>query len=450
VSSPRSRAREAALAALVAVEEGAHLDRALHKADLLGGNDVRERALARRIIRGTLQARGRIDWILDRVLHRGGPSGLDPWTRNALRVGLYQILYLSSIPSRAAVHETVRIARLRGGETAAGLVNAVLRRVLRDGVPEGVPPLEEDPVGHLSVVESYPAWLVARWVGRLGVEKAAERLRAGNRTPPLSLRVLPPGDAQRAAREIEKEGRKVRGSSVCPGVLLLPDGGDPSTLRPFREGRVLVQDEGAALAGSAAGPVAEGARVLDLCAAPGGKLLTLAASGRAGETFTGMDRSPWRMGRLRDNRERLGLGGVRLIVADALRPPLRPGVRFDLVLVDAPCTGLGTLGRRADLRWRVREEDISRLAGLARRLLAEAAELVEPGGHLVYSTCTTEPEENEEVIAGFLRADRRYRVVPPEVPLPGGALGPDGTVRVLPEVHGCDGAFAARIRRVAE
>ncbi|RPJ40626.1 MAG: 16S rRNA (cytosine(967)-C(5))-methyltransferase RsmB, partial [Candidatus Latescibacterota bacterium] len=145
---------------------------------------------------------------------------------------------------------------------------------------------------------------------------------------------------------------------------------------------------------------------------------------------------------------RAQLPNVRLAVADALAPPLAPGRRFDLVLVDAPCTGLGTLARRADLRWRVQETDAARLGVLAGRLLDAAAGAVEPGALLVYSTCTTEPEENEEVVARFLDRDARFRVVPPERPVPPGALGPDGLVRVLPEVHGCDGAFAACLRRI--
>jgi len=445
----RSRARGAALAALVAVEEGAHLDRALRKSDFLAGKDARERSLARRIARGTLQMRGRIDWILERVLERGNPEDLDIRTRNLLRIGLYQILYLSSVPSRAAVHETVRAAREAGGEPASRLVNAVLRGVLREGVPEGAPSLEEDPAGHLSVALSCPRWLAARWVSRLGVPATASRLEAANRTPPLSLRVVRDGDLDRVAREIEKEGRKTRRSRISPSVLLLPDGGDPTVLRSFREGRVLVQDEGAALVGSLAGPLPRGARVLDCCAAPGGKGLPIAASAPGG-LLVAVDCSLWRMGRLRENLARLRLDNVRTAVADALNLPLREGTRFDAVLVDVPCTGLGTLARRADLRWRVREEDIARLAALALRLLRAVADAVEPGGLLLYSTCTTEPEENEETVARFLREDGRFRMEPPEVQVPDGALAPDGTVRVLPEIHGCEGAFAARLRRVRD
>lgn len=444
----RSRARAAAAAALVAVEEGAFLDRAFRKGDRLAGADARERAFARRLVRGVLQMRGRIDWILERLLERKGPERLDPWTRNILRLGVYQILFLTSVPSHAAVHETVRTARERGGEPAARLLNGVLRRVLRDGPPEGIPSIDDDPVGHLAVRESYPPWLVARWITRLGLERASARLAAGNREMPLSLRVLDGARVADVIRSLTEEGRKQRPSRLVPEVILLPDGGDPTEIGPFRRGEAIVQDEGAALAVSLAFPVDARARLLDVCAAPGGKLLSVAWRLSDRSLVLGLDRSLWRLGRLRENRDRLRLGHVRLAVADGLALPMR-GARFDLVLLDVPCTGLGTLARRADLRWRVKEDDVLRLAGLGRRLLDAAADAVEPGGRLVYSTCTTEPEENERVIASFLDDDRRFRLEPPEGPLPADAIGPDGTLRVLPETHGCDGAFAARLRRVS-
>jgi 16S rRNA (cytosine967-C5)-methyltransferase len=445
----RSRARGAAIAVLVAVEGGEHLDRALRKGDRLAGRDRRERSLARRIARGALKMRGRIDWILGGALERGGPDRLDRWTRNALRAGLYQILYLSSVPSHAAVHETVRAARERGGEKAARLVNGVLRRVLREGLPAALPSIEEDPVGHLSLRESYPPWLVARWITRLGVGTAEERLKAGNRTPPLGLRLLDEGGVGGALREIEKEGRKARRSRLLPSVILLPDGGDPSTLPFFARGEAIVQDEGAALASTVGLPLRPRASVLDVCAAPGGKLVSVAAGLSPEAAVIGMDRSAWRMGRLRDNLARLRLANVRLLLGDGLAPPIRRR-RFDLVLLDVPCTGLGTLARRADLRWRTEEGDIRRLATLALRLLRTAADAVEPGGHLVYSTCTTEPEENEGTVARFLEEDRRFRLVPPAAPLPPDVVGTDGALRVLPEVHGCDGAYAAKLRRREE
>lgn len=441
----RGEARAAALEALVLLEEGGRFEAALRQCDRRSGPDEREIRLARRLVRGVTKSRGRLDWILSRVLRKGNPEGLDPWSRNSLRIGLFQIIYLSSIPSHAAVGETVRLARRRGGRKGAGLVNAVLRTVVRDGLPGGAPDREDDPAGHLVVEESFPRWLAERWIRRLGVDGAAERMRAANRTPPLAIRVLRLGDVDRCAAELHDAGLRPVKSRLHPGVLLVDGGRDPKSLGFFRDGLAVVQDEGAAVIGLLAGPVGA-AKVLDVCSAPGGKLIALMAEAAPGAFAIGADLSPRRLLRLRQNLERVGPLPVRPVAADGLALPFAG--RFDLVLLDAPCSGLGTMARRADLRWRVREEDIGRLATLASRLLDSAAERVETGGTLLYSTCTTEPEENEEVVRRFLERNRRFRLEPPAAALAGGLLAPDGTVRVLPELHGCDGAFGARLRRI--
>ncbi len=441
----RPAGRAAALAALVSIDSGERLDGALLECDRRAGDDARERRLARRLVRGVSRRRGRLDWIIGRLLRRGGPDQLDRWSRNALRLGIYQILYLTSVPSHAAVYETVHLARVRGGRRAAGLVNALLRALLRDGVPAGVPSLEDDPVGHLAVEESYPPWLVSRWVKRLGIERAAARLRAGNRMAPLSLRILEEGAVGGCAAELEEEGIRCRRSALHGAVLLIDDGGDPTRLALFREGRAIVQDEAAAVIGLLAEPLAPVESVLDICSAPGGKLLPVACRDDRRRLLVAADLSPARLRRLSENIERLALPTVLRVAVDGLRPAFRR--RFDLVFADVPCTGLGTLARHADLRWRVAREDIDRLGRLALRLLRSAAEQVEPGGVLIYSTCSTEPEENGEVIDRFLESDSRFRIEPPAIPPAGGVLAPDGTVHVLPEEHGCDGAFGVRLRR---
>ncbi|MBN1824741.1 MAG: 16S rRNA (cytosine(967)-C(5))-methyltransferase RsmB [Candidatus Eisenbacteria bacterium] len=443
----RGGARAAALTALIAVEEGLFLEPALERGDRVAGPDGRERGLARRIVRGVLQNRGRIDWILGRFLDRSGPERLDPRTRNLLRAGLFQLLFLSAVPARAAVFETVALARRSGGEPAARLVNGVLRRFLREGEPPGIPSIEDDPAGHLSIRESHPLWLASRWVARLGVERAALRMAAGNRIPPLSLRVLDGKKVDAIAGELEAEGAIVLKSALHPAVLMLREGGDPSRLAPFRRGEMIVQDEGIAAAGRAAEPVDPAARVADLCAAPGGKILPIAvALGPEGRSAA-LDLSERRLRRLEENRRRVAADRLLIAAADALAPPLRRA-RFDLVLLDVPCSGLGVLARRPDLRWRVREEDPARLARLQIRMIRSAAELVEPGGLLVYSTCTTEAEENEETVGRFLGENRRFRLEAPPADLPESCVAPDGTVRILPETHRCDGAFAARLRRI--
>ncbi len=442
----RSAGRGAALSALVSMEEGERLDRALSECDRRAGSDDREIRLARRLVRGVTQSRGKLDWILSRVLRKGRPDRLDGWTRNVLRLGLYQILYLSNIPPHAAVNETVRLARSRGGEKGAGLVNGVLRTVVRDGIPGGIPSIEDDPVGHLVVEESYPPWLVARWVKRLGVERTAARLRAGNRVAPLSLRVLDSTDVDRCVELLRKDGVEPVKSRHHPAVLLLDGGGNPVRFAPFREGRLIVQDEGAAVVGLLAEPLDQVRSVLDICCAPGGKLISLVRRADPFPFSVAADISPGRLKRVVENVERTGPLPIRILAADGLALPFRN--RFDVVLVDAPCSGLGTMARRADLRWRVTEADITRLAGLSCRLLLAAASRVEPGGVLLYSTCTTEAEENEDVVSRFLEKDGRFRLEPPAVSISGELAAADGTIRIVPEFHGCDGSFGARLRRI--
>ena len=208
----------------------------------------------------------------------------------------------------------------------------------------------------------------------------------------------------------------------------------------------MVQDEAAAVVGLLAEPLDGVERVLDLCSAPGGKLLSLISGVRTAPYAIAADISPRRLRRVRENLDRVGPLPIDLVAADGLALPFSG--KFDRVLLDAPCSGLGTMARRADLRWRVTEDDIGRLAILSGRLLASAADRVEVGGVLLYSTCTTESEENEDVISSFLEKDPRFRLEPPGIPLAGDLVAPDGTVRIVPELHGCDGAFGARLRRM--
>ncbi len=441
----RSLARGAALAALQKIEEGKFLGEALAESDRRTGEDDRELRLARRIVRGTLKSRGHLDWILGRLLKRGGPGDLDPRIRNILRIGLFQILHLSSIPSHASVNETVRLARAIGGDPASRLVNAILRRVLREGVPEGIPSIEDDPVRHLAISESFPEWLVSRWIRRLGVERTRSRLEAANRPSPLSLRLLDLDKIDEVIDRIALKNNKIARSAIDRHTLRIEGAPSPLTIEPFVEGLMIVQDEGASLAVSLAEPVAPGSSAIDICAAPGGKGLAIASLiGRAGR-FIACDRSPRRLKRFRENRDRLGLDWVDMIAADGRAVPFTG--RFDLVLLDAPCSGLGTMARHADLRWRVEEDDIQRLGDLSVELLSAAADRVEPGGVLLYSTCTTEPEENEGALARFLESDGRFQVERPAGSYPRGSIAEDGTLHLTPEDHGCDGTFAARLRR---
>ncbi len=351
-------------------------------------------------------------------------------------MGAYQLLSMGSVPDYAAVSESVAQAHARAGRGAAGLVNAVLRGVARDGdglelFPDGA----ADPEGFLSTWGSHPRWLVARWLGRWSPEAVRALVEENNRPPRLSLVPLEVG-ATEAVSLLGEAG--IVGEPVGPGTdaVWLAPGTDPSAaLTTFPS---IIQDPGANLVARYADPE-PGMKVADLCAAPGGK--TLALSGRLSYTLAA-DRSEARLRRVRENARRTGRR-PGLVVADGRHPPVR---EVDMVLLDVPCTGTGTFGRHPDGRWRIRPESILQMAALQRELLEAAADRVRRGGLLVYSTCALEPEENSGQVDRFLERHPRFSIEATHA-VPPGYLDERGRLVVLPQDTGFDGAFAARMRR---
>jgi 16S rRNA (cytosine967-C5)-methyltransferase len=345
----------------------------------------------------------------------------------------------------------VRAARAIGVERASGLVNAALRRLAREHREIALPSLEDDPVGHLVHALSLPEWLARLWIDQFGAAEAAALAAACNRVPPLTVRV----NALRCERDAlleELRGRwpEARAARWSPLGVVLGHGGNPAADPGFAEGRFTVQDEAAQLV-VALLDAKPGERALDVCAAPGGKATALAERvGPAGRVVA-LDRHARRLAlALRDAR-RLGLGNLETHVLDATQElaPAVPPASFARVLVDAPCSGLGTLRRNPDLRWRAQPGDSAALAPVQLALLRRAAGALGPGGTLVYSTCTLAPEENEAVVRAFLAEKPEFRVAPREVapecvrPL----LCGDGFLRVFPHLHEADGFFAARLER---
>ena len=343
-----------------------------------------------------------------------------------LRLGAYQILYMGSVPGYAAVSQTVEQAAIVGGSKGAGLGNAVLRALGEDGDdPAQFPNFDEDPVGHLSSWGSHPRWLVKRWVQRFGSAEARTIVEVGNRIPDLFLRPVG-ADLERTAETLRAKGLDV---SVDPGLsqtLRLPPHIDPSAVLSEVSG--IIQDPAAAETADFV-QITENERVADLCAAPGGKGIALIDSGG---WLVGLDRSLGRLKRMQASLRRLGLP-ERLVVARGETPPLRT---VDTVLVDAPCTGTGTLARHPDARWRLTPKSPARMAGVQSQILEGAARIVRPGGRLIYSTCTLEVEENEEVVESFLETHEDFVLDEREAFL-----------SILPGGRSTDGAFAARLRR---
>ncbi len=400
------------------------------------GADPRDRAFLRELVYGVLRWRNRLDFVYGRFLQK---PGLAPPVREALRLGTYQLLFMDRVPAHGAVDGCVSLLDRPHLAWARGLVNAVLRKVAQC---EAAPP--EGAEDYLTTWESHPRWLVRRWMRRLGAEGARRRCRANNERARVVFRARGRRDA--LAAELRNEGLATRAGCVDPDCLVfLPEESVPdarlSETRAYRAGGFVVVDEAASLVARFAAPRA-GERILDACAAPGGKTACLAWA--TGESVAAGDKSRRRLARLRENCARVRVD-AKTVRMDAARSPFREA--FDLVLVDAPCSGLGVLRRHPDARWRVGEEDLAAQAHRQGEILRGAAGAVRPGGRLVYAVCTNEPEETEDVAASF-RA-------PGFVPMRGGGalpdnarafLGVDGALRIPPEA-GMDGFFAVGWRK---
>lgn len=432
-----SRGRREALRVLRAVGRGRRLDRALDEA--LERTPEGERGWLYELTYGVVRLRGRLDHLLDHHL-RSGVGSVSSLLLDVLRTGAYQLLHMESVPAYAAVSQSVELARERVGEGPARLVNGVLRSVQRSGAdPELFPDPEGDPAGHLATWGSHPRWLVDRWLARWSPEAVGRLVEHDNRPPGLSIR--PVGvSGDEASRRLAERGIGSTAAGRGSGALWIEDGADPVAV--LEAVPAVVQDPGSSLVATYAA-AEPGSRIADLCAAPGGKGLALASS--ADYVLAG-DPSLSRLGLVRRNADRLRsrTGPVHAVVARAEHPPL---AEADLVLVDVPCSGTGTLRRHPDGRWRLGPEDPGRLAALQERILEGAASVVPPGGLLVYSTCTLEPEENEDVVSTFLEKHGEYRVEPGDA-VPEEMVDAEGFLRVLPQETGFDGAFAARLRRV--
>ncbi|HET8654586.1 MAG TPA: 16S rRNA (cytosine(967)-C(5))-methyltransferase RsmB [Longimicrobiaceae bacterium] len=433
--APVTAPRQVALTVVRAVREGDLLDRALARQST--ALDTRGRAWVRELLYGVYRLRGRLDSRLAPRVH-GGLDSLQPDVLDVLRLGAYQLLEMGGVPPYAAISQSVELARWAGVGRAAGLVNGVLNAVQRRR--DEPLPAATDLLSHLTTWGSHPAWLVERWLARFGPEETRALVEADNSRPGLCLRPVGVSTTE-ALERLRAAGIEAEAVSISPDSVRV--------ISPAPVDEILaavpavVQDPAAALVVRYAAPP-RGAVVLDLCAAPGGKALGLAE--RAG-LVVAADLSAGRLRRLGENVDRLGLGGrVAPVVADARWPPFRPA---DVVLVDAPCTGTGTLRRHPDGRWRVQPEDLAALAALQREILDAAAPLVRPGGYLVYSTCSLEPEENATQVEDFLARHPGFEPAPEHGSVDVSVLDGRGFLRVLPQRHAVDGAFAARLRRSA-
>lgn len=453
-------ARTAALSVLRAVSgERGDLGDALTRAKASLADD-RDRALAAEIALGTLRRRASLDYQLAQRLSRP-LARLDAEVLDVLRLAAFQLLYLTRVPAAAIVNDAVAQTRGAGKSSAAPLVNAVLRRLARERdrltwplAPADVAmPADRDAlVEHLAVVESHPSWLVSRWLERYGPEATARWLAFDNAPASLTLAVnAARGTRQAIAARLAAEGIEVEPTAFSPLGLVVRRGRALESAA-FREGLVLVQDEASQLV-TLLVDARPGQRVLDACAAPGGKTMALAAQVGGEGLVVATDVRPRRMRVLAGTIARTGAGRAVPVQVSAEGPwPFAAGA-FDRILVDAPCSGLGTVRRDPDIRWRRSPADLPAFAATQVRLLDQLAPLVAPRGRLIYSTCSSEPDEDEAVVARLLAMHRTFRIrpvgavehLPPDVAR---MSTPEGFLRTLPHRDGLEAFFGAVLERV--
>jgi len=441
-------ARELALDVLNRVEEqksysNLELKSVLDKADL----SAADAGLVTELVYGTIQRKLTLDFVLS---HFVGGKKLQAWVRNLLRVSLYQIRFLDRIPERAAVHEAVEIAKRRGHQGIASMVNGVLRNVLRQpDVWEREP--QGDLVERLSVAYSHPQWLVHQWLEVYGEEKTRAICEANNRAPHSSIRVNRLKTSREALlSQMQEEGKAAEASLLSPDGILLA-GGNPAGTSWFQKGYCTVQDESSMLVALAVAPKA-GMRVLDACAAPGGKTTHLAERMDNQGEIVASDVHPHKRELIVRTAKRLGIDIIEAIVSDALDLPDRNLGRFDRILLDAPCSGLGVIRRKPDLKWNKTPEDVKAIAELQYELLVRLSSMLAPDGLLVYSTCTIEPAENQEIVKRFVAEHPEFVLdqtladeMPPAVREKLDAT--PGFMQILPQDFDSDGFFIARLKR---
>jgi len=404
------------------------------------GLDRREAALCARLAYGVLQNRALLDFYLGAYC---GFAKLEPFIRDVLRLGAYQILYMDRVPDSAAVDESVELVKKKRRQRAAGLVNAVLRRLSRE--KERLPAIPaEDRAAYLTLRWSHPRWLVERLLALLGEEETEALLALHNDSVPTAIQRNP----LRCGREDLVERVTVSGGTLeahpwMPDCWLLRGGGDLEAMPAFQEGLFQVQDAAARGAVLAAGP-RPGDRVLDVCAAPGGKSFAAAMAMEDRGEVIACDIHPHKLALIEKGAARLGLGCVRAELADGRERREAWTGAFDLVLCDVPCSGLGVIRKKPDIRYK----DPAALAGLPRvqrAILENAAAYVRPGGALLYATCTVLPEENEDVAEDFLTRHGEFQKEP--FSLPGLEEENDGAMRLWPQRHGTDGFYVCKMRK---
>ncbi|MGQ9610545.1 MAG: 16S rRNA (cytosine(967)-C(5))-methyltransferase RsmB [bacterium] len=442
--------REIALKILLMVNSGR--DRARNVLDnFIKEMDIKEpdKSFLSELVYGTIRWYGKLDWIISQFVPSKKLKKFQPEIVEILRLGLYQLFFLRNVPDYAAVNESVILAKKYGNVGASGLVNAVLRRVIRDKDKIKHLKLEEDPVKYIAVNYSHPEWMIEQWIKRYGVEETIKLCMANNLRPPIYARVnLLKTDRKKLLNYLNNEGIKARESPNLSESIEIIDLVVPIyELSSYKLGLFQIQDEGAMLISHILDPK-PGEIIIDACAAPGGKTTHIAELMQNKGKIFAFDIDIKRLNLLKENCTRLGITIVEAIESDSSN--LSKYELADRIIVDVPCTGLGVLRRRIESRWRRTIDNVNSLPEFQYKILEGSAKCLKPGGVLVYCTCTIEPEENEQIIYRFIKAHPNFKIQSVKPYLPKqlqdkNIVTPEGFMQTLPHLHNMDGFFAVRM-----
>lgn len=404
-----------------------------------------DKALLFELVHGVMRMLNRIDWVLN-GFYKGQFSKAIPNIKNSLRVALYQILFLEKIPDYAAVNEAVEFIKKAQGQKAADLTNAILRNIIRSKDSIRYPDRNEDIIAYFSVYYSHPVWLVKRWLNRYGEEFTEQLLIANNNKPNLNLRVNTLVTNKEELKSLlDKVELKYKEGLYLDDFIRMANLSNIADWEYFSKGYFSIQDESTGVPVNLLG-VNPGDRVLDLCAAPGGKTAYIAAKMENKGEIVALDKYESRIKILQKNLGRLKVENVKFIETDALE--YESTELFDKILLDAPCSGLGTLTKKPDLKWKRELLDLKKLTELQYKLLEKGGKLLKPGGYIVYSTCTIEPDENSEIVTKFLFENPGFVLESAKSIIDDKLVTEEGFVQAFPNIHGIDGSFSAKIKRI--
>lgn len=403
-----------------------------------------DRSLVTEVVNGVLRWQYRLDWILSQ-LYVGEYENLIPDVKNNLRASTYQLIYLDQIPAYAVLNEAVEIAKNKFNQKTANLINAILRNFLRQQKKLEYLEMQLEVLDRIAVKYSHPKWLVQRWIEFWGIDEVEPLCEYNNSRPRISVRINRSiADDKSFLRTLEENNIAYEVHKDFPDFVWIDNFSEFRKLEFLKKGWVSVQDVSAGIPVVLLDPN-PGEYILDMCAAPGGKAGYIAERMQNDGFIIAIERHYSRAKFLQDNLSRLNIKIAQIICADSLQLPVK--IQFDKILIDAPCTGFGVLNKRVDLRWKRTLQDIENMKNIQLRLLESAAKVVKPDGIIIYSTCTIDPEENEQVVETFIKNNPGFRMESLSNYVPEQYLSQKYSVQTFPHKHKIDGSFAVRIRK---